>query len=164
MNHFLTVHYTRSEKLRLIQYIHSRRGRGVRRNNRVHWWCFGYGGFERNLEEADGYRPRTEKRRHETRREFNAQSDDFGVLWTQVRRLLQNPGACKTRCKKRRFRVPGSGIFAESRNPGEVVASPRAPGGGTKVNRNGERKRSSVIISCRIQSILCFRIPCSHFT
>ena len=33
----------------------------------------------------------------------DAKSDDFGAVWTQVRRLLRFLEACKTRCKKRPF-------------------------------------------------------------
>ena len=103
----------------------------------------------------------------------DAKSDDFGAVWTQVRRVLRLLEACKTRCKKRRFRrgLDASGRwsggcndtckrakpYAKSDDFGAVdrgcvalrvwvagVAFAHAPGVGTKVNRNGERKRSSV--------------------
>ena len=71
----------------------------------------------------------------------DAKSDDFGAVWTQVRRLSRLLEACKTRCKKRRF---WRGLPSGARWVAGVVRK-HAPGVGTKVNRNGERKRSSVI-------------------
>merc|ERR1719331_2138054 len=59
----------------------------------------------------------------EKRAKPDAKSDDFGAVWTHVRRQLRLREACKTRCKKRRFRR-GLDACPEAVAPSRSVQNP----------------------------------------